>query len=91
VQASDFAAVHRLLVAGGGVGAIPDMIAAGSIAAGRLAPVLPEWSIAHGWLHAISLGGHEAPARVRVFREFLRAQLRRMLHPAGGAAAGPSG
>jgi DNA-binding transcriptional LysR family regulator len=89
VQASDFAVVHRLLVAGGGIGAIPDMIAAGSIAAGRLVPVLPDWAIAHGWLHAISLGGREAPARVRVFREFLREQLRRLLHPAGGAAVEP--
>jgi DNA-binding transcriptional LysR family regulator len=75
IQASDFAVVHRLLVAGGGIGALPDMIAAGSVAAGRLAPVLAGWTAARGRLHAISVGGREAPARVRVFLEFIRERL----------------
>ncbi|QKT02986.1 LysR family transcriptional regulator [Ectothiorhodospiraceae bacterium 2226] len=75
VQASDFAGVHRLLVAGGGVGILPDVVAAGSVAAGQLVPVLSGWTFARGRLHAISVGGAEAPARVRVFRDFLRTAL----------------
>lgn len=75
IRTSDYGGVLRLTVAGGGIGPIPDRVAAASVAAGALVPVLPEWSVSEGRLYAISLSGREAPARVRVFREFVRAQL----------------
>lgn len=75
MRTSDYASVLRLTTAGGGVGPIPDLVAAASVASGALSAVLPEWSLSDGTLYAISLGGRDAPARVRVFREFVRAEL----------------
>jgi DNA-binding transcriptional LysR family regulator len=51
------------------------MIAATAVASGALVPVIPDWHIAKGTLYAISLGGRDAPARVRIFREYVRKAL----------------
>lgn len=75
IRTSDYASVLRLVIAGGGIGPIPSLIARASVASGALLPVLPEWSVSKGALYAISLGGRVAPARVRVFREFVRMEL----------------
>ncbi|MEH6689236.1 MAG: LysR family transcriptional regulator [Halopseudomonas sabulinigri] len=75
IRTSDYASAQRLLLAGAGIGPLPDLVAARSLASGALLPVLPEWHVSRGSLYAISLGGAEAPARVRVFREFLRSEL----------------
>lgn len=74
-RASDYASVHRIILAGGGVGPLPSLVAAAGLANGTLVPVLPAWIIAQAKLYAISLSGLEAPARVRVFREFIRSEL----------------
>lgn len=74
-RTSDYASVLRLLRAGGGIGPVPDVVAAASLASGALVPVLPGWSVGEGTLYAISVSGREAPARVRAFREFVRAEL----------------
>lgn len=63
------------MLAGGGIGLIPSLVAAASVASGALLPVLPEWHVSKGTLYAISVGGRDAPARVRVFREFVRTEL----------------
>lgn len=75
VRTTDFASVHRIVLAGGGIGPVPDLVAAASLAAGALVPVLPELSVIEGKLYAISLGGQDAPARVRIFRDFVRSAL----------------
>ncbi|MDN5871265.1 MAG: LysR family transcriptional regulator [Nitrococcus sp.] len=75
VRTTDYAGVHRIVLAGGGIGAIPDIVVAGSVAAGTLKRVLPEWTVAAARLHAISLGGRDAPARARLFRDFMRSAL----------------
>lgn len=75
IRTSDYASVLRLAIAGGGIGPIPDLVAAAAVASGALSPVLPEWSVSKGTLYAISLSGREAPARVRVFRDFVRTEL----------------
>lgn len=75
IRTSDYASAQRLLLAGAGIGPLPDLVAARSVASGALQRVLPDWHISRGSLYAISLGGAEAPARVRVFREFLRGEL----------------
>lgn len=76
IRTSDYASVLRLTIAGGGIGPIPDLVAAASVASGALSPVLPAWSISKGTLYAISLGGRDAPARVRVFRDLVRKELK---------------
>jgi len=75
IRTSDYASVLRLAIAGGGIGPIPDLVAAASVASGALSPVLPAWSVSQGTLYAVSLGGRDAPARVRVFRDFVRMEL----------------
>lgn len=75
IRTSDYASVLRLVVAGGGIGPIPSLVATASVAAGVLSPVLPDWTVSKGSLYAISLGGSAAPARVRAFREFVRTEL----------------
>ncbi|ANG63483.1 LysR family transcriptional regulator [Marinobacterium aestuarii] len=74
-RTTDYASVHRIIQAGGGIGVLPDLIAGASLAAGLIVPVLPDWFLSDGKLYAISLSGDQAPARVSVFRDFIRAEL----------------
>ncbi|MCP8686441.1 LysR family transcriptional regulator [Marinobacterium sedimentorum] len=74
-RTTDYASVHRIIQAGGGIGVLPDLIAGASLAAGLIVPVLPDWSLSEGKLYAISLSGDQAPARVSVFRDFIRTEL----------------
>ena len=75
VRCPDFASALRLAVAGGGIAPIPAPVATQALAARALQRVLPDWRVADARLFAISLSGRDAPARVRVFREFLREEL----------------
>ncbi|AUN96425.1 LysR family transcriptional regulator [Pseudazoarcus pumilus] len=75
VRCSDFASALRLAVAGGGIARIPAPVAAQAVNAGQLLRILPDWRVADARLFAISLAGRDAPARVRVFRDFLRDEL----------------
>jgi DNA-binding transcriptional LysR family regulator len=75
IRSSEFASALRLVEAGGGIGGLPDIIASPGLEAGTLVRVLPAWILARAKLHAISLAGHDAPARVRAFREFIRERL----------------
>lgn len=75
IRTTDYASVHRIVLAGGGIGAIPDIVVARSIASGAITCVLPDWTVAAARLHAISLSGRDAPARVRIFRDFIRGKL----------------
>lgn len=74
-HASDYAGVQRLLMAGGGIGAIPDIDAAEEVSDGRLVRVLDDWHLGHARLYAISVQGRESPARVRAFMEFAKSYL----------------
>ncbi|UTW13395.1 LysR family transcriptional regulator [Marinobacterium rhizophilum] len=74
-RTTDYASVHRLVQAGAGIGVLPDLVAAPSLAAGLIMPVLEQWHLGSGTLYAISLSGDQAPARVSVFRDFIRAEL----------------
>ncbi|MCJ2034957.1 LysR substrate-binding domain-containing protein [Methylobacterium sp. J-068] len=78
VRATDFATVLRLTVAGAGIGHIPSLVAARSLARGDLVRVLPDWASRGGTLRAVTLAGRELPARVRLFREHIRAELGRV-------------
>lgn len=75
VRANDYASVLRIAAAGGGIAPVPDLVAATSVATGAVQRVLPQWRVSEGTLYAITLGGRDAPARVRVFREFVRENL----------------
>ncbi len=75
IRAGNFASACRMVQARGGIGALPEVVAAGGVDAGSLVRVLPEWIVARAKLHAITVAGGEAPARVGVFRKFVREHL----------------
>lgn len=75
VRSSDYASLLRLCLAGAGIALLPDRIAAAAVAQASLQPLFADCWESRATLYAVSLGGREAPARVRVFREFLRARL----------------
>ncbi|WP_245795446.1 hypothetical protein [Thioalkalivibrio denitrificans] len=54
------------------------MVAASALADNRLQVVLPHWMVARAQLYAITVAGRDAPARVRVFKEFVREELARL-------------
>ena len=81
MRTSDYASGQQLLCNGVGIGPLPDLIARQSLARGELVPVLADWQVATGTLYAITLSGAQAPARVRLFREFLRKELATLQQP----------
>lgn len=78
IHTSDYAGVHRLVVAGCGIGGMADIAATPAVETGYLVPVLPDWTLAPARLHGITVAGREAPARVRVFLDFMREQMTRL-------------
>ncbi len=82
---------HRaaLTLAGAGIGHIPSLVAAKSLAGGDLVRILPDWASRGGTLRAVTLAGRELPARVRLFREHVRTELARRSLQDGDAPATP--
>ncbi|MGQ9427215.1 LysR substrate-binding domain-containing protein [Gilvimarinus sp. F26214L] len=85
IRTTDFASALRLTLAGGGIAPLPELIAARAAASGLLVRVLSAWHLAEVTLYAISLSGRDAPARVRVFKDFLRKELTRELNESLGS------
>lgn len=75
VQTGELASVFHIVLADGGIGPVPDVVAATALEDGRLRAVLPDWTVRSARLHAITIAGRKAPARVRVFKEFMREEL----------------
>lgn len=75
IRTSDYASGLRHAAAGGGIVALPDLVARSAVNAGTIESILADWSLAEGTLYALSLGGRDAPARVAVFRSFIRKAL----------------
>lgn len=63
------------LVAGLGLGVLPDFILRAALAAGTLERVLPEWPLPASGLHWVTPPGGPKPARIEVLAEFLAAKL----------------
>jgi DNA-binding transcriptional LysR family regulator len=64
-------AVHAAVLGGAGVSVLPDYIAAGDVAAGRLLRVRPEWTLRSGGIHAMFPPARFRPAKVSRFVELL--------------------
>ncbi len=71
IACDDFGYVRASLVAGGGIGLIPRMLAASEVATGRLVRVLPEYSVSGAPLHVIYPSTRQIPSKVSAFRDFL--------------------
>jgi DNA-binding transcriptional LysR family regulator len=69
------------LIAGVGLGILPEFILRDALADGRLEIVLPEWEIGAGAVHLVTPRGGRRPKRVEILGEFLAQKL------AGGRSA----
>jgi DNA-binding transcriptional LysR family regulator len=64
------------LIAGIGLGILPEFIVGAALADGRLEKLLPDWALASGSIHWITPSGGLRPRRVEVLGEFLARKLR---------------
>jgi len=63
------------LIAGSGLGILPEFIVGAALADGRLEKLLPDWSLSSGAVHWITPSGGLRPRRVEVLGEFLARKL----------------
>jgi DNA-binding transcriptional LysR family regulator len=68
-------AMMPLLVAGGGIGILPDFIIREALDDGRLEVVLPDWKVGGGAVHWVTPPGSPRPKRVEVLADFLTEKL----------------
>jgi DNA-binding transcriptional LysR family regulator len=59
------------LIAGTGLGILPEFILRDALAAGRLERLLPDWSLPSGAVHWATPPGGPRPKRVEVLADFL--------------------
>jgi DNA-binding transcriptional LysR family regulator len=62
------------LIAGVGIGALPEVFVRRALDAGDLVELLPEWTLEDGEIFVVTPPGRARPARVRAFIDFLRRQ-----------------
>ena len=77
-RASDFATLIRMAEAGIGAAYLPNLIVRRALDAGSLVALLPGWYYPGIKLHALTLPGRDVPARVRLFRQFLKVELEKV-------------
>lgn len=83
-RASDFATLIRMAEAGIGAACLPGLIVPRALRAGSLIALLPGWHFPGFRLHALTLPGRDVPARVRLFRQFLKIELEKAGLGSGG-------
>mgnify|MGYP000895458185 FL=1 len=66
-----------MLVAGGGIAVLPHFIIDAELRAGRLVPILTDWSLPQAHLHLLSPPSRLRPARVRALSDYLADTLKR--------------
>jgi DNA-binding transcriptional LysR family regulator len=76
------------LIAGTGLGVLPEFILRDALAAGRLERLMPDWSLPAGAVYWITPPGGPRPKRVEVLADFLVEKLSR--HTKRGARAAPT-
>lgn len=75
INTNSTASVRAFMREGLGISVLPDYMLDADIAAGRLARVLPAWSLPQGGVHAVYPNVRYTSAKVRAFVDFLRNQL----------------
>jgi DNA-binding transcriptional LysR family regulator len=68
-------AMMPALIAGTGLGILPEFILREALAAGRLEKLLPDWSLAPGAVYWVTPPGGPRPKRVEVLADFLTEKL----------------
>jgi DNA-binding transcriptional LysR family regulator len=64
-------AMMPALIAGSGLGILPEFILRDALAAGRLERLLPDWSLPSGGVYWVTPPGGPRPKRVEVLADFL--------------------
>ena len=82
-------AMMPALIAGTGLGILPEFILRDALAAGRLERLLPDWSLPSGAVYWVTPPGGPRPKRVEVLGDFLVEKLSR--HTKSRAGAAPTG
>ena len=76
LKANSASAVRRLALKGGGITLSPQYVVGDDIAAGRLIPILQKYWPASMGIYAVYLENRHLSAKVRVFVDFMRKNLR---------------
>lgn len=80
IVADEFPFLGATLRAGAGIGPLPVFHAAADVEAGRLVPVLPDWSWPAGDLLFVYPRGRHVPRRLALLRDFAVEELRGRFH-----------
>jgi DNA-binding transcriptional LysR family regulator len=75
VASDDLMFVHRAVLAGAGIGLVPEFLYEPDTAKGRLVHVLPRWSMKGAMAHVVYPSARFVPQRVVAFRDFLLREL----------------
>jgi DNA-binding transcriptional LysR family regulator len=79
IGADDFSFVRRAIVAGAGIGLLPAIFCKADVADGSLVRVLPKHAVRGASLHLVYPSTRYVPQRVRILREWLLAELARVI------------
>jgi DNA-binding transcriptional LysR family regulator len=71
IGGDDFTFVRSVVLAGGGIGLLPDINSAADEASGRLVRVLPELHAPGAALYVVYPSARNVPLRVTAFRDFV--------------------
>ena len=85
LRANNGDAMMPALIAGVGVGILPEFILRDALAAGRLERLLPDWSLPSGAAYWVTPPGGPRPKRIEVLADYL---VEKFAHPARGPLAG---
>jgi DNA-binding transcriptional LysR family regulator len=77
IGGDDFTFVRAMIIAGAGIGLLPQINCAADVASGRLVRVLPEVHARGASLYVVYPSAKNVPARVTAFRDFVVAEFRR--------------
>ncbi len=75
ISVHDFTLLRGLLIAGTGIGVLPDVAGGVEVKSGRLRLVLPEWCLGEGVISAVYPSSRHLSASLRAFLDHLTSQL----------------